>query len=68
MDAVVIALGEAADQPDRHQVLEALELVQDRFSASAIALMLAYVSVTDMAAADVCDEILASDERFTPKP
>jgi len=68
MDAVVIALGEAADQPDHHQVLEALEEIQDRFSASAIALMLAYVSVTDMAAADVCDEILASDERFTPKP
>jgi hypothetical protein len=31
-----------------------------------VALMLAYVSVTDMPAADLCDEILASDERFTP--
>jgi hypothetical protein len=26
--------------------------------------MLAYVSVTDMAAADVCDGLLESDERF----
>jgi hypothetical protein len=33
-----------------------------------MALMLAYVSVTDMAAADVCDAILVSDERFAPKP
>jgi len=68
MDAVVAALGDAADEPDRQQVLEALEEVQDRFPASTVALMLAYVSVTDMVAADVCDEILASDERFTPKP
>jgi len=68
MDAVVTALGDAADEPERHQVLKALEEIQDRFPASTIALMLAYVSVTDMAAADVCDEILASDERFTPNP
>jgi hypothetical protein len=68
MDAVVNALGDAAEDPDRQQVLDALEEVQDRFPASTIALMLAYVSVTDMAAADVCAEILASDERFTPTP
>jgi hypothetical protein len=66
MDAVVTALGEAADEPDRDQVLAALEEIQDRFPPSMIALMLAYVSVTDMAAADVCDEILTSDARFTP--
>ena len=68
MDAVITALGDAADEPGRHQVLEALEEIQDRFPASTIALMLAYVSVTDMAAADVCDEILASDERYAPNP
>src|SRR5579872_131572 len=66
VDAVVTVLGEAADAPDRQQVLAAIEKIQDRFPASMIALMLAYVSVTDMAAADVCDEILAADERFTP--
>jgi hypothetical protein len=65
-DAVVTALGDAAEEPDRTQVLDALDEVSDRFPASMIALMLAYVSVTDMAAADVCDEILASDARFTP--
>jgi hypothetical protein len=67
MDAIVSALGDAADEPERYQVLEAIEQIQDRFPASMMALMLAYVSVTDMAAADVCDEILTSDERFTPK-
>jgi hypothetical protein len=67
-DAVVAALGDAAEAPDRQQVLEALEEVGDRFPASMMALMLAYVSVTDMAAADVCDAILVSDERFAPKP
>jgi hypothetical protein len=66
MDAVVTALGDAADAPDRLQLLEALAQVQERFPVSTIALMLAYVSVTDMAAADVCDEILVSDARFTP--
>jgi hypothetical protein len=68
MDAVVVALGDAADEPDRSQVLEALEAVRDRFPVSMVALMLAYVSVTDMPAADVCAAILASDERFAPKP
>jgi hypothetical protein len=67
-DAVVTALGDAADAPDRPQVLAAIEEIQDRFPSSMIALMLAYISVTDMAAADVCDEILTSDERFTPRP
>ena len=65
-DAVVAALGEAADDPDRQQLLDALEEIGDRFPPSMVALMLAYVSVTDMAAADLCDEILVSDERFTP--
>jgi hypothetical protein len=68
MDAVVAALGDAADEPDRDQVLKALEEIGDRFPLSIVALMLAYVAVTDMAAADVCNEILTSDERFTPSP
>jgi hypothetical protein len=68
MEAVVMALGDAADEPDRQQVLQALQEIGDRFPASTVALMLAYVSVTDMAAAEVCNEILVSDERFTPKP
>jgi hypothetical protein len=67
-EAVVTALGDAADEPDRQQVLLALEEVGDRFPASMIALMLAYVAVTDMAAADVCNGILTSDARYTPKP
>jgi hypothetical protein len=63
-DAVVSALGDAADDPDLLQLLAALEEVRDQFPVSVVALMLAYVSMTDMAAADVCDEILESEERF----
>ena len=63
-DAVVSALGDAADDPDRSQVLAALEEVGDRFPVSVVALALAYVAVTDMPAADVCDEILESEPRY----
>jgi len=63
-EAVVDALGDAADHPDRAQLLAALGEIRDRFPVSTVALMLAYVSVTDMAAADLCDEILGSDESF----
>jgi hypothetical protein len=63
-DAVVAALGDDADEPDRAQLLTALAEVWDDYPVSVIALMLAYISVTDMAAADVCDELLQSDERF----
>jgi hypothetical protein len=64
LDAVVAALGEAADHPDRQHLDRALVEVAGRFPVSTIALMLAYVSVTDMAASDLCDEILASDDTF----
>ncbi len=67
-DAVVIALGEAADHPDRSQLLRALEEVEDRFPVSTVALTLSYVSVTDMVAADLCDEILKSEDRFQIPP
>ena len=63
-DAVVAALGESADNPDRAQLLRALEEVRDRFPVSTVALTLSYVSVTDMEAADLCDEILTSETRF----
>jgi hypothetical protein len=63
-EAVVSALGEAADHPDRAQLLRALEEVRDRFPESTVALTLSYVSVTDMVAADLCDEILESEEQF----
>jgi hypothetical protein len=63
-EAVVSALGEAADHPDRAQLLSALEEVRDRFPVSTVALTLSYVSVTDMPAADLCDEILTSEEQF----
>jgi len=64
-DAVISALGDAADHPDRDQLLAAIEDVGDRFPVSIVALMLAHVSVTDLPAADVSEAILESDERFT---
>jgi hypothetical protein len=63
-EAVISALGDAADDPDRAQLLAAIGEIRDQFPVSTIALMLAYVSVTDMAAADICDEILESEEIF----
>ena len=64
LDAVVSALGEAADQPDHEQLLRALEEIRERFPVSTVALMLAYVSLTDMPSSNLCDEILESEERF----
>jgi len=64
-EAVISALGEAADNPDRAQLLSAIEEIKDSFPISTIALMLAFVSVTNMEAADLCDEILQSEEIFT---
>jgi len=64
LDAVVAALGDAADHPDREHLDGALAKVTGHFSTSVIALMLAYVAVTDMAASDLCDEILESDDTF----
>ena len=63
-DAVISALGEAADNPDRAQLLAAIEEIRGSFPTSTIALMLAFVSVTNMEAADLCDEILQSEEVF----
>jgi hypothetical protein len=63
-DAVISALGEDADNPDRAQLLAAVEEVKASFPVSTIALMLAFVSVTNMEAADLCDEILQSEDMF----
>jgi hypothetical protein len=63
-DALIAALGDAADHPDRDQLLTAIGEVREDFPVSMIALVLAFVSITDMAAADLCDEILQSEEIF----
>ena len=63
-DAAISALGDAADNPDQAQLLTAIEEIRDSFPVSTIALMLAFVSVTNMEAADLCDEILQTEEVF----
>jgi len=69
MDSVISALGDSSDDPDRDQLLAAIDGLGDRFPSSMVALTLAYVAATEMPAADVCDQILESDERFAvPAP
>ena len=63
-DALIAALGDAADHPDRDQLLAAIGEVREDFPVSMIALVLAFVSITDMEAADLCNEILQSEEMF----
>jgi len=68
LDAVVVALGESADHPDREHLDRALASVRGQFPVSTVALMLAYVSVTDMDASDLCDELLTSDDSLKVPP
>jgi hypothetical protein len=63
-DALIAALGEAADHPDRDQLLAAIGEIREDFPVSMIALVLAFVAITDMEAADLCNEILHSEEMF----
>jgi hypothetical protein len=63
-EALIAALGEAADHPDRDQLLAAIGEIREDFPVSMIALVLAFVAITDMEAADLCNEILQSEEMF----
>jgi hypothetical protein len=58
------ALGDAADDPTKEQLLEALETVVPEHGADHVRLMLAVVAVGDAEAADICDDLLMNDERF----
>jgi len=57
-------LGDAADDPTRDQLLEALDLVGKEFPQDEVAVMLASVAAADMEASDLCFDILATDDRF----
>ena len=57
-------LGDHADDPSKEQLLEALGSVGESHSDATIAVMLASVAVSDMAASDLCFEIITGDDRF----
>jgi hypothetical protein len=62
--AVIEQLGEHADEPTRDQLLAAIDAVGDEYDDVMVAVMLASVADGDMAASDLCFEVLDSDERF----
>ncbi len=57
-------LGDDSDDPTREQLLAALDGLGDEFSVATVAVMLASVSDGDMAASDLCFDLLATDDRF----
>ncbi len=62
--AVIEALGEAADDPTRDQLLEALDALGDAYDDVTVTVMLASVADGDMAASDLCFTLLDTEERF----
>jgi hypothetical protein len=62
--AVIEALGDHADDPDREQLLEAIDAVAADHDDVTVTVMLASVADGEMAASDLCFTVLESDERF----
>ena len=62
--AVIEALGDAADDPTREQLLEALDGLGDEYDDVTVTVMLASVADGDMAASDLCFTLLDTEERF----
>lgn len=64
LEVVRALLGDAADDPTREQLLDALAKLLELFDVDVVRVMLATVSVAEAAASDLCDDLLANDERF----
>lgn len=64
LDATRDALGEAADDPTKNQLLGALDTVLEDHHQAIVRVMLAVVAVAGAEASDLCDELLTTDERF----
>ncbi len=62
--ATVEVLGEDADEPDRAQLLAALDQVVEEHGASIVTVMLASVADSDMPSSDLCFDLLAADPRW----
>jgi hypothetical protein len=62
--AVIEVLGDHSDDPTREQLLAAIDAVGSDYDDATIAVMLASVSDGDMAASDLCFDLLDTEERF----
>jgi len=62
--AVIEALGDDADDPTREQLLAAVDAVGADHDDVTVAVMLASVADGDMAASDLCFDVLDTEERF----
>ena len=64
LEVVRALLGDAADDPTREQLLDALAKLLELFDVDVVRVMLATVAVAEAAASDLCDDLLTNDERF----
>lgn len=64
LEVVRALLGDAADDPTREQLLDALAKLLELFDVELVRVMLATVALADAAASDLCDDLLTTDERF----
>ena len=64
LDATREALGDAADDPSMNQLQGALDTVLEDHDPALVRVMLAVVAEAEAEAADKCDELLTTDERF----
>lgn len=64
LEVVRALLGDAADDPTREQLLDALAKLLELFDVDVVRVMLGTVAVADASASDLCDDLLQHDERF----
>lgn len=64
LEVVRALLGDAADDPTREQLLDALAKLLELFDVDVVRVMLGTVAVADASASDLCDDLLTNDERF----
>lgn len=64
LEATRDALGDAADDPTKEQLLAALETVLETHDVAEVRVTLAVVANADAEASDLCHALLAEDARF----
>ena len=64
LEVVRALLGDAADEPTREQLVDALAKLLELFDVPVVRVMLATVALGEAAASDLCDDLLENDERF----
>lgn len=64
LEAIRVSLGDAADDPNREQLVAALDEVLEKHPVHIVRLVLGSVAIGDAEASDLCDALLTEDERF----